>query len=1587
MAHLIAGFPALDSKTVTLYYTKDPLLENLPVLIFYGASTTRNATRSSARIQAHIYSLAGLKSFHNLTIAPTSPLYAAVNHLPSDKQGDETSRGLAISLLSYFAGLSGPVKDVLKELASRRRPNRICPAMFDEMHAGDLASQMVEAGEPEETFKRLSTALPEQVLSWIDVDVLLPQSSIQRVLSQDGSEVTPAFGEDGLPLFHFGPYTSIVNQIGHPAFLPTSKLRRAPSRPTAHSKSRSLAKDQKIALRREMCELLDTEKNYVAKLQELVDNVAVAFRQSYRTDTQSKGLRLGENPVDQLFPESLTRILAVNDGFVNELEDMMSTTEDEAIQDIEGLAEGLARLQLNQVNTTSRRRDPTGTLSFAKTLLKWLPQFLDPYQDYMRSSANLSTAVAAARADGVPHLSQAISDLGEQRLRSMLIEPVQRLPRYSLLLDNMISQLPASHIALSSLLKSKDLIADICALESATGADSTRASSALRRLVRNWPSWLSPRGRLIAVVDAVELDPPYGNLSAGVESLLLLFPDTLIMLRKENADSLNARGLMVEIDRPPTHVLHPPTTDEGLLYSTAFDLSKLRLSESADGCVVRMIYAAAGIPQKQDALRTFNPADMHVKVLSLLGSYEGKAYRLSQEVAKAKIEGRFPETIRESDRWSLQMTDAVSGSVGLVTAIHEGDLGKRNSILSRGRVEVEIGTLINPRSILSRDSRVEIGAHIQYHEPDSMKLDIEGFGGLRFSDISSIGGLGHLLVSRGMLSTPIWIAIHVDANTLAVTQILKVQGQPATQLSALLDISLNLEILRVQSIKRLDDGTGSRSARPKSPIKLVANLFGGSVGQPDTPSKSSNQTPKIKEVPPIPPPKPVNFSNRDQAKQPPDDKVTLLGTGGKEARDPLADLEATFNAYVIALRSRSGNVVGRILRNRAAADELEVNELYNMLLDNPPRVQAAAEVSIDVLFAAFEKFLAKAWEERMGALLTPDTLVTMASGTGSGRPADFVHNVRNAVEDMSPQNRRAFCSTIKLLSDLLEASGNDSDRGALTASFAEALIREGNPHDYITFFDRMVDDYDSLFDESGFINTDNSELGSASDSLQRHRSFNTGSLSSNASSLKRRFGFGGLSRENSKSESESKVASVWRTLSKNAKSPSNDQPKPASLSKGSLIRSRSTDTDPRMLPPLRPSSRDKPTPPHASPRETPSSRPTSSHMNMSVLTTIGEGTPTQVPSSFKKKRRSSLSDLKPIQDSAIDTPWLPLQPRRLPQPTVNAGTPPRTPSSRGHSNRQTPSVDYSQRFGSPRRFGSQRLKSPQHFASPPQKENSPSQGGSPKKTGSPSIPRYNYNKPAAADAGEVTIKSFSPKKRVPSSSGTSTPRGGLSERTWPPNSATNTTANRAENTAPTKTTQPSSQKLRMQSPQKLRERLSAEQKALSGAESSLQAEIAKIGEEMSVFRLSRPDSKHQPSSNQLSLQTLESRLTSLSKSLASLSSDLQNNYSSLAKDVESSLLVSERKARKLDELYKEANAENEMLYDRFNDELGRVLAGVKEEGRKGGEGEEGKGGEGKGVGELKRKLKEGQEEGGRLRRENARLKREVVGLRSQLAGG
>lgn len=295
-----------------------------------------------------------------------------------------------------------------------------------------------------------------------------------------------------------------------------------------------------------------------------------------------------------------------------------------------------------------------------------------------------------------------------------------------------------------------------------------------------------------------------------------------------------------------------------------------------------------------------------------------------------------------------------------------------------------------------------------------------------------------------------------------------------------------------------------------------------------------------------------------------------------------------------------------------------------------------------------------------------------------------------------------------------------------------------------------------------------------------------------------------------KSESESKVASVWRTLSKNAKLGGESQQQSSSFSKASLVRSRSTDLDTRMLPPSRPVSRDLPPLPCVSSPDESHSRPGSSHLNFSTLDTIGEGTPTKHMMLAKKKRRSSLSDLKSGGESRIVPSWSPSHLRQTniqQRPHEPLKTLPRTPSpSKISFNLQEhPSSSQSsaspQKLAMPQRFGSpQRLGSPERFGSP-------DRPGSSERLGSPerfSVARRKENPPLTSRriqpnkavpmhaSDEVVSITTSPKKQANSQSGIPTSKGGLSERAWPPNA-----------TPPPKKLPQPSQKLRIQSPQKV----------------------------------------------------------------------------------------------------------------------------------------------------------------------------------------
>ena len=89
--------------------------------------------------------------------------------------------------------------------------------------------------------------------------------------------------------------------------------------------------------------------------------------------------------------------------------------------------------------------------------------------------------------------------------------------------------------------------------------------------------------------------------------------------------------------------------------------------------------------------------------------------------------------------------------------------------------------------------------------------------------------------------------------------------------------------------------------------------------------------------------------------------------------------------------------------------------------------------------------------------------------------------------------------------------------------------------------------------------------------------------------------------------------------------------------------------------------------------------------------------------------------------------------------------------------------------------------------------------------------------------------------------------------------------------------------------------------------------------------------------------------------------------------MDSTLKASEAKVRSIDQLYKEAVAENELLYERFNGELGKIVRALKGKGKEDKE-------------ELMGKLKDQGDETARLKKENSKLKREMASLKAALKG-
>ncbi|KAI1336938.1 hypothetical protein F5Y15DRAFT_191640 [Xylariaceae sp. FL0016] len=1499
---------ALSPDQVSLYRATDPLLGHLPILVFHGYSTTANYTVNTSRVQIHIFSPAGFQSFPRLTISPNSPYYNAVHCLPREFQGDEVYRALVFALCKYFHELPENVKSYVRQqypTTKGRRPGS-SPTLFGQQHAADIAKSMAKAENASEIIEKMQMALQTQHITNVDVDIVLPPGSIIPLQAADFEEIPE--NEDDImdpTLRQYGMYSPLIKLLGEPIFLPTARLRRAPSKPSALNRSKSFSKDQKFELRRNMAELVDTEERYVLKVNELVKHVADEYRQKAK-NRQPDSFSPSEEDVDKLFPRSSEQILQVNTAFMQELRKVMDATEEDALKDMEsGTSSSRVGVSGSVVGKT---KDASGALAMAKVMLEWFPKFTDCYQDYIRASQNFPQLITQF-VNQQSSFSQRVAVTGEQHLRSTVIEPVQRLPRYSLVIDQIVGCLPITHPALQPMLKARDIIANICSMDDPL-TDKPHVSIRLRNMVENWPSDLEPQGRLIGAADFTEIPAPYhitGSLETDSDDragIFLLFTDCIVIVKKIYGVYLTSRDLLREIDKPsPAGLLATMTNAAGgpASYDFAFagwhGLADIRFTESSDGRLAWMT-SVKEMNGAHAGEYVTNPATTS-RCFVLRESYEGRAAKWSEDIVKARIEGRFAEKERENPCWTLRSVRMPDTGFGLYAAVFQEGLdqlneGRKEPAPIRIVVDHEKGTKGAPVGHYG----VEICSDITTGDTNKVSVITVGLHGRKATDE---------------------IALEDFLPTLArrIIQFLSAQFNVANPDLTSALVSFNTRILRSLSVRPRHEKTKSFLA--SSPVKYLSSFLGGGTPSEATGPPRNQRTP-TGEGPQLLQPAQIIRANsvRDAASLYGSIKSRegiRMGVDDDQPENPLVRLEQTFTGFMACLQAHKGTFIGHSLLHRAAVDELAVNEIYNKLIESPFDIDSLPDRGADPIFVAFEKFVRIAWKEQMGPIMTTKALDALQRRASQKLPGEFADFVRFLFGDMAPQNRRAFTALIKLLADLLDGCANDSDRGALTLAFAQLLVEDNDrAPEYINLLDRLVEDCDRIFeDNSSALAIILGQSGSIYESLNsttRSAKSHTGSLTSNTSSLRRKLGFDSfLTRQNSKNDSDAK-SSVWRSLSKHSRNPATGEP--SSISRGSINRTRSVDivgTPPSPNKLRRPASRDRP--PIAGAFDDSFSRPVSSQK----LETIGEPTDEDSSKTPKKKRRSSLSDLKGLM-AATSLDDKPLQPLSNMKET------------------------------------SEKFNSGPRFASPSRIPISPSTHG---------LGSFAFRAAKQKENSEDYFEALSPRSAPPRRGHFKT----LSTSTIPTLKSPRDIGGEATDATsrPSSSPNKSPGKLRLQSPQKLRERLQTEKKAVEEVDANLRSELSKITADMARVNSTLPRSATGD------IKKLSSSVQALEDRMPTLLTQLTERQEKFQQDMESTLKAQEVKVKAIDQLYKETTAENELLYEKFNGELGKILKAIKGKSREDKE-------------ELMGRMKDCSEETARVKKENARLRREMASLRA-----
>ena len=110
------------------------------------------------------------------------------------------------------------------------------------------------------------------------------------------------------------------------------------------------------------------------------------------------------------------------------------------------------------------------------------------------------------------------------------------------------------------------------------------------------------------------------------------------------------------------------------------------------------------------------------------------------------------------------------------------------------------------------------------------------------------------------------------------------------------------------------------------------------------------------------------------------------------------------------------------------------------IVEDPSEIKAAAEVSVDVLFVAFEKFLRSAWRERMGPVLAPNILKSMQTKFGRLKSPFHLEKLCKIPRKSARRLERSAAGFGNIMSFLQSRLAHRSTRGHLQRNLCHLLL-------------------------------------------------------------------------------------------------------------------------------------------------------------------------------------------------------------------------------------------------------------------------------------------------------------------------------------------------------------------------------------------------------------------------------------------------------------------------------------------------------------------------------------------------------------------